>query len=84
MAFERELRISAEAANVHSLLRPGDVAKWLGVSSGWVRDHSTRKDPRLKAVKVGKLLRFRPEDVENFVIEKGRAFVTDRIKHVPR
>ena len=49
------------------LLGPSDVAKWLGVSSGWVRDHATRKQPRLKAVKVGKLLRFRPEDVEEFI-----------------
>ena len=79
MAFERELRISAEAANVHSLLRPGDVAKWLGVSSGWVRDHSTRKEPRLKAVKVGKLLRFRPEDVENFLRNCTDREVTERL-----
>src|SRR5580693_7831212 len=42
------------------------VAKWLGVSSAWVRDHATRKEPRLSAVKVGKFLRFRPEDVEDF------------------
>jgi excisionase family DNA binding protein len=67
--FERELRISAETASVHRLLGPADVAKWLGVSSGWVRDHATRKEPRLKAVKVGKLLRFRPEDVEAFLGE---------------
>jgi excisionase family DNA binding protein len=67
MEFERELRISAEPASVHRLLGPADVAKWLGVSSGWVRDHATRKEPRLKAVKVGKLLRFRPEDVEEFL-----------------
>jgi excisionase family DNA binding protein len=66
--FERELRISAEPASVR-LLGPGDVARWLGVSSGWVRDHATRKEPRLKAVKVGKLLRFRPEDVEAFLRE---------------
>jgi Helix-turn-helix domain len=80
MAFEREVRISAEAANVHSLLRPGDVAKWLGVSSGWVRDHSTRKEPRLKAVKVGKLLRFRPEDVENFLRNCTDREVTERLE----
>ena len=49
------------------LLSAGDVAIWLGASSGWVRDHAIRKDPRLKIVKVGKLLRFRPEDVEEFI-----------------
>jgi excisionase family DNA binding protein len=68
MVFEgvqTELDTTA-AANRH-LLGPSEVAKWLGVSSGWVRDHATRKDPRIKAVKVGKLLRFRPEDIEAFI-----------------
>ncbi len=67
MQLNREMRISAERTSVQRLLGPADVAKWLGVSSGWVRDHATRKEPRLKAVKVGKLLRFRPEDVEDFL-----------------
>jgi excisionase family DNA binding protein len=67
MQFDREMRVSAERASVQRLLGPADVARWLGVSSGWVRDHATRKEPRLKAVKVGKLLRFRPEDVEDFL-----------------
>jgi len=67
MEFERNQRLSAETATVNRLLGPADVAKWLGVSSGWVRDHATRKEPRLPAVKVGKLLRFRPEDVERFL-----------------
>ena len=26
-----------------SLLTPSEVARWLGVSAGWVRDHATRK-----------------------------------------
>jgi len=72
--FDRELRISAVNVNVQRLLGPGDVAKWLGVSSGWVRDHATRKEPRLRAVKVGKLLRFRPEDIEEFL--RGSVEVT--------
>ena len=67
MEFERNQRLSAETATVNRLLGPADSAKWLGVSSGWVRDHATRKEPRLPAVKVGKLLRFRPEDVERFL-----------------
>ena len=49
------------------LLGPSDVADWLGVSAGWVRDHATRKEPRIRAIKVGKLIRFRPEDVEEFL-----------------
>lgn len=55
------------AARSAALLEPMEVAKWLGVSAGWVRDHATRKQPRLKAIKVGKLLRFRPEDIEEFI-----------------
>src|SRR5579864_2886819 len=49
------------------LLTPADVARILNVSVGWVRDHATRKQPRLPVVKLGKLLRFRPTDVEQFV-----------------
>lgn len=49
------------------LIGPADVAKWLGVSAAWVRDHATRKHPRIPAIKVGKLLRFRPMDVREFI-----------------
>jgi hypothetical protein len=49
------------------LLGPNDVARWLGVSLGWVRNHATRKEPRLRTIRVGKMLRFRPEDIEEFI-----------------
>ena len=52
------------------LLTPGQVARRLQVSSAWVRDHATRKAPRLPAVKMGKLLRFRREDVDRFIREQ--------------
>ncbi len=55
------------ARSTAPLLGPGEVARWLGVSAGWVRDHATRKQPRIKALKVGKLLRFRTEDVQEFI-----------------
>jgi Helix-turn-helix domain len=45
------------------LLTPKEVAKWLDVSVDWVHNHATRKDPRLPVVRIGKLLRFRNEDV---------------------
>jgi excisionase family DNA binding protein len=67
MRFAPDTPRTAETVRNTQLLGPGDVAKWLGVSSGWVRDHATRKEPRIRAVKVGKLLRFRPEDVEDFL-----------------
>lgn len=44
-----------------------EVAEWLGVSERWVRDHATRRNPRIPAVKLGPLLRFRWVDVEQFV-----------------
>lgn len=57
----------AEDQELAPLLAPSDVAKCLGVSSAWVRDHATRKTPRIPAVKVGKLLRFRPVDIREFI-----------------
>ena len=49
------------------LLTPKEVAKWLDVSVDWVHNHATRKNPRLPVVRIGKLLRFRNEDVEAFI-----------------
>lgn len=55
------------------LMNPNQVAKWLGVSAGWVRDHATRKTPRLPAIKIGKHLRFQAEDIREFI-----EFITTR------
>ncbi len=49
------------------LYTPEEVADRLGVSERWVRDHATRRNPRIRAVKLGPLLRFRWADVEHFV-----------------
>lgn len=49
------------------LLTPVQVAQWLGVSAAWVRDHATRKEPRIPVIKLGKVLRFRPEEVQGFI-----------------
>jgi predicted DNA-binding transcriptional regulator AlpA len=51
------------------LLSVEQVAQIFGVSPAWVRDHATRKQPHLKRVKVGKLLKFRPNDIEEFINE---------------
>lgn len=50
------------------LLTPQEVATRLGVSERWVRDHATRRSPRIPAVKLGPLLRFRLSDIEDFLI----------------
>jgi predicted DNA-binding transcriptional regulator AlpA len=49
------------------LLDVKQLAEWLAVSPAWVRDHAMRKQPRLPVVRLGKLLRFRAEDIEEFV-----------------
>ena len=45
------------------LIGPVEVARLLGVSSGWVRDHATRKTPRIPMLRIGRLMRFRPADI---------------------
>ena len=52
------------------LLSVDDVAGMLQVSAAWVRDHATRKQPRLPVVRIGKLLRFRAPDVEQWIEEQ--------------
>jgi len=50
------------------LLRPAEVARMLGVSVAWVLDHSNgRRRPNLPSVKMGKAVRFRPEDIDSFI-----------------
>ncbi len=58
------------------LYTPQEVADRLGVSERWVRDHATRRIPRIRAVKLGPLLRFREADVA--------AFVATQMTHLPR
>jgi integrase len=50
------------------LLNPKEVADILSVPVAWVYDHSTgRRRPRLRAIKLGKVRRFLPEHVEEFM-----------------
>jgi excisionase family DNA binding protein len=58
------------------LYTPEEVAERLGVSERWVRDHATRRNPRIRVVKLGPLLRFREVDVA--------AFVAQQMTHLPR
>ncbi len=46
-----------------------EISKRLGVSERWVRDHATRRYPRIPAIKLGPLVRFRWCDVQKFVAE---------------
>jgi hypothetical protein len=56
---------------LRSLMTLDQVAALLGVSKAWVRDHATRRQPRLSVVRLGgkrAVLRFRPDDVERFIV----------------
>jgi len=52
------------------LLTLDQVAEMLSVSKAWVRDHATRRNPRIPVVRLGGkrvVLRFRPGDIESFI-----------------
>lgn len=49
------------------LLSAQEVAQRLGVSERFVRDHATRRFPKIQAIKLGSRLRFRWSDVQAFV-----------------
>jgi excisionase family DNA binding protein len=49
------------------LMNAREVAACLGVSERWVRDHTTRRSPRIRAVKLGTLIRYRRADLEIFM-----------------
>ena len=49
------------------LLTPKEVAEILSVSVAWVLDHSSRRRPFLPPIRLGKAVRFRRSDVEEFI-----------------
>jgi hypothetical protein len=51
------------------LMNARQVAAKLGVSERWVRDHTTRRSPRIRGLKMGSLMRYRLIDVEAFLAE---------------
>jgi len=53
------------------LLNARQVADKLGVSERFIRDHTTRRSPRIPAVKLGKLIRYRRADVDVFMAQLG-------------
>jgi predicted DNA-binding transcriptional regulator AlpA len=62
--------MNAPDYNSNPLLTLDQVAAHLGVSKAWVRDHATRRNPRIPVVRFGDrraVLRFRPQDIEQFI-----------------
>jgi len=67
-AFDGDRRTAHE-----KLLGAKEVAHWLGVSRAWVFEHSNgRRRPFLPSVKLGKSVRYRPIDVDAFIVECER------------
>src|SRR6266571_3104924 len=66
------------------LLTPEQVAERLSVSVDWVRDHSSRKNPRLPVIRLGGgpgrkgLLRYRASEIEKFISELKRLSISGR------
>src|SRR5436190_23571849 len=60
------------------LWTPEQAARRLNVSPDWVRDHSSRKEPRLPVIRLGGgpgragLLRYRRSEIEKFIDEMER------------
>ena len=70
---------SAEGRLDHDpLWTPEQVAQRLNVSPDWVRDHSSRKEPRLPVIRLGGgpgragLLRYRASQIGKFIEEMER------------
>src|SRR5579859_1393266 len=66
------------------LLTSEQVAERLNVSIDWVRDHSSRKNPRLPVIRLGGgpgrkgLLRYRASEIEKFISELERLSTSGR------
>jgi predicted DNA-binding transcriptional regulator AlpA len=54
-----------------NLLNARQVAERLGVSERWVRDHTTRRAPRIRGVKLGMMMRYRRADIDFFLQKLG-------------
>jgi hypothetical protein len=69
---------AAAGLSYDPLWTPEQVADRLNVSPDWVRDHSSRKEPRLPVIRLGGgpgragLLRYRASGIEKFIEEMER------------
>jgi hypothetical protein len=65
------------------LLKPAQVAEHLGVSVGWVYEHSTGDvSPVIPNFKLGKYRRFRMRDIERFIDEHASGRKPESPGHV--
>ena len=75
---DSSMALAAGGSHFDPLLTPEQVAQRLNVSPDWVRDHSSRKEPRLPVIRLGGgpgragLLRYRRSQIEKFIEEMER------------
>jgi len=75
---DSSMALAAIGPPFDALLTPEQVARRLNVSPDWVRDHSSRKNPRLPVIRLGGgpgragLLRYRASQIEKFIEEMER------------
>jgi len=61
-----------ENRKTSGLLTLEEVAEQLACSKAWVRDHCTRRSPRIPCIRLGTkraLIRVRPSDLEKFIAD---------------
>jgi len=67
--YELDETAPQQSRHDERLLNARQVADKLGVSERWVRDHTTRRSPKIHGIKLGLLMRYRREDVDAFMAE---------------
>ena len=67
----QEIRDRAASAPqaTECLLTVAEVAKRLGMSKQWVRDHIDRRHPKIDVVRWGSAVRFRSSDIDRFILQ---------------
>ncbi len=66
------IRSQANEVAITPLLTIEQDASLLSVSPAWVRDHATRRNPRIPVVRLGgrrAVLRFRSQDIQQFIAQ---------------
>jgi len=76
-------RLATQTPENDRLLNARQVAEKLRVSERWVRDHTTRRAPQMRAVKLGSLIWYRWADVEVFMATLDTSRTSRRLRFDP-
>lgn len=70
----RQLRMAngdQKSSVLEDLITPAELAKILGVSVAWVRDHTTRHTPKLPGIPLGGRWRYKPSEIAEWLRKQG-------------